>query len=241
MKKKYQLLEQLREVANKCLINHPEPKNEKEALLLFAIGKADKTLSAIVLLCQKGMGEDAAMICRSILELSVIVKYILADPTEQLAKKYFSFDWIQREKMMKYLEKKSSQILKDHKELEAIKDQIDKAKSQFEYKNNRWSFIREMFESVGQQDIYDTVYSIQSSLIHSSPRSMNEYFKEENERLILNSGPSDNLVNQTLVTACISYLELVKKMNEFFIKEHNVEIKVIEDELFKQIQSDLSK
>lgn len=237
----YTFLERLRTIANKCLTNHSEPKSEKEALLLFAIGKADKTLNSIALLCQRGMGEDAAMLCRSIMELSVIVKYILADRTDYLAKKYFSFDWIQRGKMMKYLEEKSIIDLNCSEELKNIKNQIESAKLQFEYKNNRWSFIKEMFESVEQKDLYDTVYSIQSSLIHSSPRSMNEYFLEENGRLILNSGPSNNLVNQTLVTACNSYLELIKQFNAYFAKGYNIEIQTIEDDFIKQIQSELNK
>ncbi|OGF25280.1 hypothetical protein A2303_03135 [Candidatus Falkowbacteria bacterium RIFOXYB2_FULL_47_14] len=234
----YQLLEKLRTIAEKSLTNHPEPKEEKAGLLLYAVGKADKTLCAIVLLCRNGMGEDALILCRSIFEICITVEYIFKDQTDYRAKRYFSYDWVQRKKMLgyistvphmkKYLTPDNLQIAND------IKKNAKKVNMLYKY-GSTWSdkSIYEMASDVGFLDLYQTAYRIQCNLSHSNPRSMNDYFKEENGHLIINSGPSDNLVQETLVTSFHSYYYILMKLNNYFKKGHDTELRVIEKEFIK--------
>ncbi|MDD2681137.1 MAG: DUF5677 domain-containing protein [Patescibacteria group bacterium] len=242
MEKYYQLLEQLRGIGDKCLLNHPEPQNEKEALLLYAIAKADKTLCAAALLCRNGMGEDASILCRSIFELSLTIEYIFSDQTNDLAKRYFRYDWIQRKKMygymirsgrfQKYLLSTESQQI-----ISTINKEAKKVNKKYNY-GNSWSdkSIYEMANSTGLLGLYETAYRIQCNLSHSNPRSSNDYFKEEGGRLILNSGPSDNLVTETLVTVFGCYLHIVVKINDYFNKGVGADIKKIEDEFINLIK-----
>lgn len=242
MENYYKLLEQLRNIADRCLANHPEPKNEKESLLLYAIAKADKTLCATALLCRNGMGEDASILCRSVFELALTIEYIFKDLTNEMAKRYFSYDWIQRKKMHGYMARsgrfqkyllspESQQIITD------INKEANRVNKKYNY-GSSWSDknIAEMAKSVGWLDLYETAYRIQCNFSHSNPRSSNDYFKEENGRLVLNSGPSENLVSETLVTVFNSYLHIVRKINDYFKKGLGTEIKNIEDDFINLLK-----
>jgi energy-coupling factor transporter ATP-binding protein EcfA2 len=70
--------------------------SEKEAILLFAITKSDKTLNSVILLCNNGMGEDATILSRSLFELSLQIGYIFSQDDDYLAKRYFAYDWVIR-------------------------------------------------------------------------------------------------------------------------------------------------
>lgn len=245
MESYYTLLEQLRTIASKCLTNHPEPKSEKEGLLLYAVAKADKTLCASSLLCRNGMGEDASILCRSVFELALTMEYIFQDSTDEMAKRYFSYDWVQRKKMygymvrsgrfQKYLSSAESQQI-----IVNIKKEAKKVNKKYKY-GSSWSdkSIYEMSKSVGLLDLYETAYRIQCNFSHSNPRSSNDYFKEENGHLILNSGPSDNLVSETLVTLFCSYFHIIRKINDYFVKGLNAEIKKIEDDFVNLLKANL--
>lgn len=231
----YQLLEKLRNVTDKCLTNHPEPKEEKEGLLLYAIGKSDKTLCAIALLCRNGMGEDALILSRSIFEISLLIEYIFKDPTDYRAKRYFSYDWVQRKKYYTYLitspNAKKYLRAEDIQAVKEIKRDAAKAQRRYNY-GSTWSdkSIRKMAEDVGLLDLYQTAYGIQCDLSHSNPRAMNDYFKDENGQLILDSGPSDNLVKESLVTSFGSYYHILERLNDYFQKGYNAEIEIVEKE-----------
>ena len=238
----YQILIKLDHLSNELLSNHPEPTRMKEGLLLYAIAKSTKTIEAIKVLCEKGMGEDATILCRSLLELTVIVEYILQDETDQLVKRYFSFDWIQRRKMMKILEQstEAKKISEETMIVEEIKREAGEADKEFEY-NYGWSSesIGKMFTAVGKNKIYDTVYNIQCSFCHSNPRTMNDYIKIENNQLVLQSGPSANLVKETLVITCSAYYELLFQFNKFFKKNLDEELKSFEEEFKEEIRLDI--
>ncbi len=243
MENYYTLLEQLRTIADKCLTNHPEPKSEKEALLLYAVAKADKTLCAVALLCRNGMGEDASILCRSVFELALTIEYIFKDLTDGMAKRYFSYDWIQRKKMYGYMAR-SGRFQKyllspeSQKIITSINKEANRVNKKYNY-GSSWSDknIAEMAKSVGWLDLYETAYRIQCNFSHSNPRSSNDYFKEENGRLVLNSGPSENLVSETLVTIFNSYLHIVRKINDYFKKGLSMEIKKIEDDFVSLLKA----
>lgn len=243
MEKYYQLLEQLRGIGNKCLLNHPEPQNEKEALLLYAIAKADKTICATALLCRNGMGEDASVLCRSVFELVLMIEYIFKDETDGMSKRYFSYDWIQRKKMYGYMFRsgrfqKYLSSIENQQIIANINKEAKKVNKKYKY-GSSWSdkSIYDMAKIVGLLDLYETAYRIQCNLSHSNPRSSNDYFKEEGGRLILNSGPSDNLVTETLVTVFSCYLHIVMKINDYFNKGVGADIKKIEDEFVNLIKT----
>ncbi|MFA5359932.1 MAG: DUF5677 domain-containing protein [Patescibacteria group bacterium] len=241
MKNYYQLINELRNLAEKCLVKHPEPRKEKEAILLYAIAKAEKTLSAIILLCKNGMGEDATILSRTLFELSLTVEYILNDKSNYQAERYMSYDWIQRINSYEYIKTSTSaEVLNKPENIRIIKD-VDKhaqeAQSKYKYNKFGWSdvSIHKMAEQFGKVGLYRTAYNIQCSLSHSNPRTMNDYFKIENDQLVLNSCSSDNLVEETLVITFSSYYELLAQFNEYFKKGVGEELKKLEGEFVKKI------
>ena len=90
----------------------------KVAFTTFALGKAYKTHEAILLLCLNGYGEDAAILTRSLFDLSITLLYILKDPTNKRVLRYFHYDSVIRKKINLLLLKKSgltSQLRKKQK------------------------------------------------------------------------------------------------------------------------------
>lgn len=243
MENYYQLINELRNLAEKCLVKHPEPRKEKEAILLYAIAKAEKTLGAIILLCQNGMGEDATILSRTLFELSLTVEYILNDKSNYMAERYLSYDWIQRIKSYAYIKTSTSAGVLSKPEnvriIEDVEKHAQEAQSKYKYNKLGWSDISiyKMAELFSKTGLYNTAYSIQCSLSHSNPRTMNDYFKIENDQLVLNSCSSDNLVGETLVITFSSYYELLTQFNEYFKKGVDEELKKLEGRFIKEINS----
>lgn len=198
----------------------------KEAFVSFALGKAHKTHRAILILCQLGYGEDAAILVRSLFDLAITLLYILKDPTDERVSRYFSYDWIIRKRMREYVMTKPSLIKAMEARLvfpksndggvEEVKEQSKAAEDKYGYKNMGWSdkSIKRMAEEVGRIDAYNTVYFLQSNISHSAVRVINEYVKEERGGCIIEVGQSKNWVQEDLVTAFDFFSIIVNKCNE---------------------------
>lgn len=244
MEKYYQLLNTSRNLVGKCLDNHPEPKKEKDALLLYAITKSNKTLSAIILLCRNGMGEDAAMLCRTLMDLNLKIEYIFKDETDERAKMYFDYDWIQRATMLKYAKTSSEAEKFNDPENIKIINEVEKkaslAKSKYKYKSSGLDKnLYEIVQELNRTSLYETVYRIQCSLSHSSPRSMNDYFKIKGDQLTFDAGPSDNFVRETIVASFNFYYGLIVQYNTYFKKGIDKELEQLEEEFVTLVKSNI--
>ncbi len=185
--------------------------DDKKMFTAFCVGKAYKTQGAILLLCQQGYGQDASILLRSIVDLLITLLYILKEPTNGRMQRYFDYDWILRKKMFDYgktkpdilqqLEERSVLQNTQDDSIEKIEEMAKKAQELHKYSNNRWSeqSVAEMAEEVGRVDLYRTVYKLQSQLIHTAPRTMNEYVKQEGNGFIIEVGQNEKWVEETLV------------------------------------------
>jgi len=240
----------LRNMSGTLLDNMPEPKDKKEALLMFALAKTDKTHNAILTLCRDGMGEDAAILCRSIFEMLINVEYILADTTTSRVDRYFDYDWVLRKEM--YEASLHTSLAKSainerqinppphflDEDLKVVIENADRAQSQHKYEPRGWSNknLWEMATSVGRKDIYNTVYKLQCGLAHSSPRTMNDYFKFKDGSVILDAGPSKNYVNEVLSASFNFYFLLIDCFNDYFKKGKDEELRTLEEEFVQVVK-----
>ena len=81
--------EDLRVIIEPVLDNHPEPKTPKQFFLLYALAKSHKTQAAILLLSEKGFGQDAGILARSIFESAITALYIAKDETGKIVERFF--------------------------------------------------------------------------------------------------------------------------------------------------------
>lgn len=196
--------------------------NLKHVFMLFVLCKALKTHGAIFFLSRSGFGEDSVVLTRSLFELMVDALYILNDGTGKRLKRYINYDWIERKKMSDYAlsNEQINNILGEKEiasetivEIEEIYDEIKD-----DYKNMGWGDknIEKRAKEVGRWDNYKTVYKIACQFSHSSPRSMNNYLEENNDKLILLYEPSDNYCKESLLSSFDFLIDIFQKANEIF-------------------------
>lgn len=185
----------------------------KDALVAFTLAKAYKTHSAVMLLCKEGYGEDASILNRTIFELLITLLYIINDPTDERAYRYYAFDWILREKMFNYVEQKPELLLQlEQRELKPrtgdvsiaeVKKMAKQVQDKYKYKGYNWSdkSLGEMAEEVNRSGQYKTMYRLSSQHTHSNSRVMNDYVKRTENGFINFVGISDNWIEQDLVMA----------------------------------------
>ena len=185
----------------------------KDALVAFTLAKSYKTHSAIMTLCERGYGEDASILNRTIFELLITLLYILKDPTDERAYRYYAFDWVLREKMFKYAEQKPELLLQLEQRalrpkvgdvsIDEVKKMAEEVQRKYSYKGYNWSdkSLGEMAEEVGRGGQYKTMYRLSSQYTHSHSRFMNDYVKRTKNGFINFAGISDNWVEQDLVMA----------------------------------------
>jgi hypothetical protein len=164
-------------------------------------------------LCQEGFGEDASILNRTIFELLITLLYILKDPTDERAYRYYAFDWILREKMFKYAEQKPELLLQLEQRalrpksgdvsIDEVKKMAQEVQKKYSYKGYNWSdkSLGEMAEEIGRGGQYKTMYRLSSQHTHSHSRVMNDYIKRTKTGFINFAGISDNWVEQDLVMA----------------------------------------
>ncbi len=226
----YDLLIEISDAADKLLKEQSPPQKEKEALLLFAIGKTEKTSKAISFLCQRGFGQDAAMLSRSLFELALTVDYIMSDKSGYLVKRFFAYDWIQRKEMYDYLKNYDNQY-------KNIKKEAEIAQKKYKYNKYRgWSkiSISRMAEKCGWGNMYKTIYKILCAFTHANTRSFNDYLKmDEANNFLVDSGPNTSLIDETLVLSAYSYLQVLYYFDSYFNKDYKSYLKKIEEKIIE--------
>ncbi len=226
----FSINEELRALIERFFEHHPPPQDLCEGYVLFAIGKAYKTHAAILLLCREGYGEDAAILSRSLFELSITAKYISDDSTGARAKKFVDFDWVIRARryeysltnaeMTKEFEKRIAADPQTSEKIATILREAKKVKEGYTEQELRkgWAgkSIKEIADAAGRTDIYKTVYSLQCDLSHSAVSVSNDYLREAGETLSMEIAPSDNWIERALVISIQHLVDLIEVWSAIF-------------------------
>lgn len=201
-----------------------QPENDKDLLVLVSLAKAQKTHAALMLLAEQGYGEDAMVLCRSVLELLITVKYILADPTDQRVNRYIDHDWIERKELYENLKERQEFSFLSGEEREKLENDLQTGADSAHAKHagyrayQGWSDknMAEMAAEVGEESNFKLCYQIQCGFSHSSSRSINEYVKKEDGIPAFDAGPSDKYVTMVLASAFDFHKALCLVANNFF-------------------------
>lgn len=217
--------EELRNIIEPILDKHPEPINPKQGFLLYALAKSHKTQAAILLLSERGFGQDAGILARSIFELAITTLYIVKDDTGKVVKRFFDYDWIMRANMYDSVSKDT--IYKEEFErkdpagvrVEEVFEESEKIKRKYQdISNISWSdkSFKKMAEEVGRLDTYKTAYHLQCNLSHPNPRNMNDYFSELEGKLEVNAGPDYKWILESLVATFDFFIHIIDAWDEEF-------------------------
>lgn len=240
----------LRKIVESVFSDHRHPQNLREAYAVFSLGKAYKTHAAILVLCEKGYGEDGAVLSRTIFELAIYAPYICGDETGTNAQKFSDFDWVVRERkyndgmkneaMRKEFEKRVAADPKMKETLAEIVREATRVKTGYTKDELRrgWSgkTIRTIAEEVGRGDLYQTVYALQSELTHSAVTTANEYISESGENLSMDIAPSDNWVERTLVITFDAFLGVVEVWNTTFTLGLDQKLEELKNRYIEEMQ-----
>jgi len=231
---------QLHEIGDNLFKKYRElgkiPETDKEILILSSFLKSHKTHGAILLLCEKGYGEDSIILCRSILEIYIQMKYILTDTSDERITRYVDYDWVLRKNLF--------ENLKERKELSDIPEEriieINEKAKNFLVKYNRgnpkfnprtWSDKnnREMAQEIHEIGLYQ-FYSSMCTFSHSTSRSLNEfntnYTKQDNHELI-----SEKYINLALCFAIDCHKKTCLEFNKMFFGGFEDQLSSIEPEI----------
>lgn len=242
----------LRRLVNE-LINCKFPKAQKKDIFaIYAIGKAFKTHTVIIMDCESGYGEDGSILARSLFELLIILKYILQDDSNGRIDRYLDYDWIIRHKTYEYAKTKDYLIeLMDQRELTSqqgqdTREEVEKnafiVQQKYGYNRFGWAnkTIKQMAEEVKLGDAYKTIYSLQSQFVHNAVRTMNDYLKATQTGFSVNTGPSENWIEETLISSFDFLFSIAKEYDKFrnlgyknklekIYKEFKKEVDLLED------------
>lgn len=221
---------------------------------VFLLAKSTKTFRALNILCDKGFGQDAAILVRSILENLINLAYIEKNESQHRAELFIYHSLLDNEKKLKKI-KDDPDIVKICKDMEIffydkynknLLERISKiykteckkieaiGKSQ---RKNSWSClsIGDMAIEVKLEDLYyKKAYWLISQFAHSHVGASNSYFKEklDGEILIVDNSSGD-WVEESLTLGFDCYLRFLYLINKIFKLEFESKIKILEKEYLK--------
>lgn len=202
--------------------------NQPKSFLIFAFAKSYRTVNSVLLLCERGNGQDAFMLVRTLFELLITTAYIFKEDTDNRVSKYNEYDWVLRSKMLSSVKKnkdpKGKSLLQERSlsegiDLKEIKQKSKEVLQSYEEGDaETWSkkSIFQMAKAVGLEDLYDSLYALGSQLTHSASRSANEYMRIVDGELELLTYPSDNYIDESLVGSFMCFYHIIKQLDETF-------------------------
>jgi len=200
----------LRAVEAKDPIHIASPSRYNHCLIAIGLlQKAFCTSRAIATLVDKKLVGDAAILTRSLLELTVTLLYVGQEP-EARAELYMNFRHVQRW----HLHRKARRLLPDDGEL--LRDTSTEVERNYEkhrpaYVTSRgrtrlvWHAASgdRMAAEVGLADLWDATYGVDSGLVHSGPDGLDDYVEQTPTGSIrLTTGLVEHDTSRLLLQAC---------------------------------------
>ena len=155
-----------------------DPRAPTEAVIRYLTASTLRSHTASMTLIMNGFGADAIKVVRSIFEVLVSLRYLIARPNE--IENFVYFDDVvrwQRLEIYKRVQPKMYQTI-PAKDIEARKAAFERARDRFLDAAGRlrstWhgSNIAEMARAVDLLDVYEVFYRYASSLHHSDPMGL---------------------------------------------------------------------
>ena len=170
-----ELIEELIEFCSYQAVSGQKTDAEKQQIIALAVvARIVEISQAASLVMRHGMGNEANSLFRVFLDAYFVFGNVCSDP--KFVPKYFSSDEQARLTLMNVsLQHKSGILAKLHQYARTARDAL-RAKINAQNIERRKS--ETYAKNIGCQEIYDSMFRVSSSAIHSSPRSLAHYVEE---------------------------------------------------------------
>ena len=200
--------------------------------------KAFKSFSAVIVLCEQELIEDAGIVLRSLFNLLVNVSWLAKEQQEERAKRYYYWIWIRLYKMREPLNFSGNQLRK-------VEEQYRKWKHLFEFTDSRnttklqnnWfgnRTLESLAEQVGLGHDYQLMYRTLSSIEHSDMvglRYLSSGSHADNDWSV--DASSEELLDVCLGANANYFLHIFQTWNSVFQK--------VNTKAFEEIWKDIEK
>jgi hypothetical protein len=260
----FDLGEKIYKLANDCAdeVSKFKMDSSKRTIYLDVVSRlyssSFKTFISVLMLSNKGHGEDASSISRTVFENYLTLKYIQCKP--QIYSYRFRYYPVLEEKFKIDLAKdqnsdlphnireiclqNENSILESYNKVKHfyIEPNEEESKCLKRYKNGNWAGInkRQMAEHAGLISDYDFVFKHLSCYVHPHAYTLRNFCEETDSEILYGAMPSDKDILNALLIA-IPYFLLMLKEDTFAYK---LDVKKeIEDLLaeYKQLQGNFLK
>jgi hypothetical protein len=256
MKKLLAIHKKLLDFVDSNFNKFPDDMGLKEAVCVLLFAKSTKTFRAIQHLCDppdRGYGEDAIILVRSLLENLINLAYIVKPQQEkereeraELFESWLIIDYNRFKKGLKECSSLKTQLRQILQKIDLNDVRYNKAKSLFDkecerleknnYKTNKWSWsglsLKWMAEEVGLLDLYyNVVYWEYSQIVHPHPGCIDSYIKRlPDGNLNICDTPGSGLVESALASSFDCYRQILRLINDIFSINLSDKLTEIENE-----------
>jgi hypothetical protein len=213
----------LSSVVKSATINLRQGLSHGERAITGMLAKAFKTHRAILLLAERGYGEDAHGLARSLFELAVYAKVIAADESGEMAQRWIDFASAESYELLRMartgrfpsLHEIDETMLHQPDEFAKIEQRARRIQLQWGFWRVRksdgewildghWSGttgLRELAERVGWSEQYALTQTLASQEIHGTSASVAGYIRDLGDELVVDGSPSTEGVAVALLDA----------------------------------------
>lgn len=187
---------------DKYLLSGEVPDNLISHLSLYFLTKFHKSLLALRMLVVSGFDEDASIILRTLVEMTITLGYISKEP-EQRTVRYTEYEYILQYKLLGVMDKHYPEAVVDKERRKQIEQDYQLHKHKFDRKD-QWSdkTIAKMAEELNMTFWYDAVYKLDSGYVHSNISATRGFMLEGDDGLLLAVGPQAFNATDLLSKAC---------------------------------------
>jgi len=217
------LITELRKFVLSQEIDFQETEEQKQKLISIVVAvRLLEITEAAFLIMKHGMNNEANSLFRIFLDAYFIIANICSE--RSFVSNYFNSDTAARLKLLNSVEKHDTELFKEINEYasKALKDDLKDKIS----KENIQAFSSYAYASnVGCEGIYDSMYRITSSSLHSTPRSLENYVEEEDDVITsINYHPIEIDIPQRIYDFSYFLIKVISGLKGLFRKLSEEEI-----------------
>jgi hypothetical protein len=218
-----------------------------------------KTFLSVLILCNKGYGEDAMSLVRTIFDNYLTLRYIQQNPSDSIYK-FMNYPFLEKKFMLDKAKlpdgklrpnvkvlflKKEMEILRQYHQVKVfyVKEGQDEEKCLNKFKSGRWAGVsrRRMAEETCLAFDYDYVFHFHSHFTHPHPMGLSGFCEETESEVRYRVKLSSKEVFPSLPVAIRYFLLIFKEWTASFQLSKSTEIETFLSEVTKLENEHISK
>lgn len=231
----YRLLQEVVQFAealkDELVIKGQESAKEKQKVIAFVVFvRLLEIVEALIILAAYGVKEELKSLFRIFLDAYFIQANCCNDP--DFIPVYFQTDEAARLKLINVAEKYQTELfgLINGYATKDIKEELDrKIKQEKIDAFNSFQFAK----NVGCEEIYDSIYRVLSSAVHTTPRCLDDYVDVDENGMItaIRHGPDAETTDRITYDTTTFFLKSVSGLCELFALDKESDLKRFADKL----------